>query len=217
MRRQPIRGELPQLFRFLGRESLQCSQQIVHAGVEEVWICLAKADEALPIQDKKRAGAHALIISVDAVVLSDTATRLEIRQQREVELRLARERRVAVDAINGDTQQLRAEMRDLNRKFLIKDELVARERLPVHRIKHENNWLAKQAAQGNAAGRSLRQREVWSQRPNGQRRDRPTLLCVLMRVHRSAVPFTCGPQAAPVQISFPRLMLQRGALLAVQR
>lgn len=139
---------------------------------------MAKADGALPIQDNECPGAYTLSGPLHAVAARDLAARLEIGQEREAELRLARERCMAVDAVNGDAEQPRAEPREFDRKLLIEDELVAREGLPVHRIEHEDYRLAMQAVQGEAAGRGLRQREVRSRSADRQRRDQPILLRV---------------------------------------
>jgi len=50
--------------------------------------------------------------------------------------------------------------------------------------------------QGDARRRRMRQREVWTFRPDGQWGDRLRLVRVLIPVHRPAVPFlSCQPTA----------------------
>ena len=44
------------LLHILGGQSFKRGQQVIHARVEEVRICLAEADPAVPVQDKERAG-----------------------------------------------------------------------------------------------------------------------------------------------------------------
>src|SRR5260221_9539870 len=92
----------------LDDQRLQGGQHFVHAGVEEIGIGMAKPDPALPIQNKERTRADPLPVPIRAVQARYPTPWLEIRQQREAELCLARERRMAVDAVDRDAEQPRA-------------------------------------------------------------------------------------------------------------
>jgi len=61
--------------------------------------------------------------------------------------RISCESQVAVDTVNGDTEESPAESFELGRKFLIEQELVTGDSLPVQGIEHEDDWLAETFAQ----------------------------------------------------------------------
>ena len=84
-----------------------------------------------------------------------------------MEARITCESHMAVDTVNGDTEESRAESFELGRKFLIENELVAGDSLPVKGIEHEDDWLANEPTQGDTRRRRMRQSELRTLRPNG--------------------------------------------------
>ena len=93
------------------------------------------------VDDEQRPLAHPLV-AVDAVRARDVALRLEVGEQREVQLAALRERHVAPGAVDGDADELRAEPLELGQDLVVERHLVAADRAPVGRIEREDQPLA---------------------------------------------------------------------------
>src|SRR5207245_734567 len=98
--------------------------------------------------------------------------RLEVRQQREVQLAVPGERRVAPDSIDGDTEELGAEARELFTDLVVKRHLVAADGAPIGRIEGQDHRPPAELRQRDLLVRRARQREVGSGRSHGERRGR---------------------------------------------
>ena len=100
----------------LGIECLQSRQQLVDTWIQLIGIGLAEADAASPIEDEERPCAHPLRLSKDAIAAGDLAARLEVCQQWEAYVSIARERSMTVNMINGNAYQSRAELLEVVQK-----------------------------------------------------------------------------------------------------
>src|ERR1700685_1666591 len=96
----PSSGRGSLLFR---RERFQCVEDSVGARIDAERGQVAPANHPLRIDHEERALGYAVAVAIGAILPRDAALGLEIRQQREMQLAIARERRMAPGAIDRDT------------------------------------------------------------------------------------------------------------------
>src|SRR5439155_26067279 len=94
---------------FLLRQRLERLEDPVGARVHADGRDIAPPVHAALVDDEERAPTEAVLLAVRAVRARDGALRLEVREQREPELAIARERRVAPRPVDRDPEELRAE------------------------------------------------------------------------------------------------------------
>src|SRR5689334_19596722 len=85
-------------------QGLQGGEQFVDAWVQRIGIHLAKADDALGVEDEERTSAHTFRLAIHAILPCGQPTRLEIGKERKADLRIMREGFMAVDMVGGDAE-----------------------------------------------------------------------------------------------------------------
>src|SRR5204863_2459007 len=90
---------------------------------------------------------EAFFIAIDAVGARDFPLWLEVCQQREAQLPILGEGRMAPDAVDGDAQDVGAVSVELGEQLVVDGELVAAYGTPVGRIESEDDPATSEVSQ----------------------------------------------------------------------
>src|SRR5260370_34362893 len=88
-------------------ERVECLEDAVGTGIDAARRDVAPRDHAVAIDDEQRARGRACGLVVCTVAPRDLTLRLEVREQREVQLVIPRVGDVAPRVVDGDAQELR--------------------------------------------------------------------------------------------------------------
>src|SRR4029077_9749836 len=130
---------------------------------------VAPAHDAFAVDHEQGALAGAVLLAVDAVGPRDRALGLEVGEQREVEGPVLRKRKGRPDAVDRDSQQLRAVTLELRQQLLVERQLVGADRAPVLRIEDQDCRPAAAVGERDLLVRGRGQREVRRRRSGRQR------------------------------------------------
>src|SRR5271168_2775469 len=104
----------------LRRERFEGVEYSVGARIDADRRQVAPADRALWIDHEQRSLRDAVLLPISAILPCDRALRLEIRQQRKVQLAVVRECRMAPRSIDRYTDNRCLELVELGQHFIVK-------------------------------------------------------------------------------------------------
>src|SRR5205823_3232411 len=92
-------------------------------------------------------------LPVHGVRARDLALGLEVREQRKAQVAMFREREMAPDAVDGDSQDLGAQLAELRHQLAVDRQLVGADRAPVGGIEGEDHVAPRGTRAARLAGR----------------------------------------------------------------
>src|SRR5262249_26252552 len=140
----------------------------VSAGIHTDRRDVAPADDPVAVDHEECSLARAVPVAIDTVEPRDLALRLEVGQERKPEMPVLREGEVTPDPVDGDTDELRVEPRELGGQLLVERELIRTDGAPVLRVEDEDDGTAAEVGEGHRLARSGPEFEVGSFSSSGE-------------------------------------------------
>ena len=163
----------PSISRFIthrpSRRATRVPRGSLRSGVDADRRDVAPPDHSRRVDDEERAVALPFLRVVHTVRLRDGALRLEVGEQWEVQLAVARERAVTPHAIHRDPDQLGPVLAELRQDLVVKAHLITADRTPIRGVEREDHGATAELGQRNALVRGALEFEVrrlhaWAQR-----------------------------------------------------
>lgn len=124
---------------YLFRQVLESLKNAVGTRVDGDRRAITPGDNAIFVDDEKRAFGSAIGIAIGAIELGDRPFRLEIGEQREMEMAVFGECFVAPGAIDGNAEKFGVEFLKFREDFIVESHLIAAYGAPVRGIEGEDD------------------------------------------------------------------------------
>ena len=159
---------------------LQRAEDAVGAGVHPDRGDVAPPDHTVRVDNEERPLARPGDVAVDAVGACDVALRLEIGEQREVQVAILGEGQVAPGAVHRDRDEFGSELLELGEHRLVQTQLVGADGAPVLGVEHQDHGLSPEVGEHDLLIRRREQLEIRGAIP---RRKRGGVACDVCLAH----------------------------------
>jgi hypothetical protein len=149
-------------------EFLQRIENAVGARIDGDRREVAPEDDALPVDDEQGTLANSFSFPISSIGACDLSLRVEVREQREVQMTVLGECLMTTSTIDRDAQELGSRLVELRKDLIIERHLVTADGTPVRWVKSQDHRPAGQVLKRQVLICRYPEGEIGSRGPGSQ-------------------------------------------------